>query len=158
VKLVDTLVVDKHTEDKDIAAAESAQAADMCMNMETGNPTNIGIFYLFFAMSFLIHSFTSILCMVLEDTVADTLRKGIRNLAFRACSKGMNISSRRPCRAMHNLHMVAHTDTVDGPTTILEATETLRKPMDYMDSPTAICRILCRSQIAIRVSAMAANS
>jgi len=59
---------------------------------------------------------------------------------------------------MRNQRMRDNTSIVDMPTTILEATETWRKPKDYKGSPTAIFRILCQNRKAILVFAMAADS
>jgi hypothetical protein len=147
---------------KDIAEAEFVQSADMHMDIEANNPTNVDIFYLFSAKPFSIRSFTNRPCMALENTRMDKLDELHKDMH----SNSMDASSptRRPCRGLrtsilvHNQRMVFHIHIADKPTTILEAMETLRKPKDYTGNPIAICRILCRSQTPIRVSAMAVNS
>jgi hypothetical protein len=111
VQLADALAVGKHMADRDIVAAESVQA-DMHMDIEAGSSTNVDIFYLFLAMPFLIRSFTSISCMVLEGAKTNKWR-----VDRRKCSMDAGSSSR-------NRHMVAHTSIAGMPTTILEATET----------------------------------
>jgi hypothetical protein len=115
--LADTLA-DKDTADKDIAAVELVQA-DMYMDIEAGNPTNVGIFYLFLAMPFLIRSFISISCMALESAKMDR-----RRMDWHKRSRDASSSSRKPHRATHNQRMVVHIHIADMPTTILEATET----------------------------------
>jgi len=75
----DMLAADKHTVNKDIVAAESVQAVDTRMDIEADNPTNVDIFYLFFAKPFSIHSFTNMPCKAIEDTSTDTLREDMHN-------------------------------------------------------------------------------
>jgi hypothetical protein len=123
VQLVDTLAADKHMPDKDIVAAELVQA-DMHMDIEADSPTNVDIFYLFLAMPFLIHSFTSIPCMALKGTNADKPYRDIRNCVVHKHSMDTNSPNRKLCRAARNLCMVVHIHIADMPTTILEATET----------------------------------
>jgi hypothetical protein len=120
VQLADTLTVDKHMADKDrdIVAAEPDHA-DMHIDIEAGNSTNVDIFYLFLAMPFLIRSFTSIPCMALEVAKTDKRRMDRYKRSMDA-----NSSSRKLCRAIHNQRMVVHIHIADMPTTILEATET----------------------------------
>jgi hypothetical protein len=117
VQLADTLAADNHMADMDIVAAELVQA-DMHMGIEAGSPTNVDIFYLFLAMPFLIHSFTSIPCMALESAKMDKRRMDRHKRSMDA-----NSPNRKLCRAARNL-MVVHIHIADMPTTILEATET----------------------------------
>jgi hypothetical protein len=118
VQLADTLAVDKHMADKDIAEVELVQA-DMHMDIEAGSPTNVDIFYLFLAMPFLIRSFTSISCMALESAKME-----MRRMDRHKRSMDANSPNRKLCRATRNPCMVVHIHIADMPTTILEATET----------------------------------
>jgi len=136
-------------EDKDIAAAESVQAARMRMDIEADNATNVDIFYLFLAMSFHFTSFTSIPCMALEDTSTDTLLENMDILAWHIRSKDPSIPCHKACRVAYTRILVrkrcmaADIHTMDRSTTIYESLDRILCPI--------LCPILDRIPILFRI-------